>query len=931
MNPWSVQPFEEPKEYTTSPRSLVNGTIKKRALAKTGLGNMMKGRRAGGAIGFDLRCPFHEWADAKGNLAHSSTQDPRRDSSTTFFEGGKYDGLIICQHQSCGHRKQREFWEHIAVNCPEAGAVLHELEPMSLVRGRAALADDDEWFQAHPPVSLEEGRRTLAFRMGERTGGILYVDAPAGLGKSTAARDIAAERKGVGLVSNTHANLIQLQVGLEGKGGGAKRHVGLLSYDHEGQKCQNPELVEVAYQHNADPNLTVCPHMCEFYETCEVRGHIGQGVPIGVHQSVRAIAKAASLLLFIDEEGELLEESEFPPEVDERALYFLEKGVRIVPSSIEWGQVRTCMMLNAEAQLQDGGSRRTVKEKRQVKDPFTGATTTTSVVFKRRTELYQAMRNHENVVILAAGFDTSVLDGLNRADGQKVEQLVVNVMDPLADTYRIWEHASTGARRWMCPNGEVNWAVTLALFEKGATKAREHDAKKILAAAHMPIVLGIKERVPGSEKVCALLDDLEQEGRALVLRHYGADDLRGSNAYMDVDATLSIGDPWPSKAATLEETELLDAPDADGRYYRKVRSELYQFHERARNMLRGEGKRAICVHVGSVPPLRWGSGVTVGWTPGGRPESDKEAVTQDILSAIEDLGGVSEAADIVARSPSTVWGWLREGRIPAWAAAAFQESLRVLRGCKKSGENLPEKYSERAFSPQRGMEACDVGRVADGLRAVAAADHLAVQGAVPRVQDSLGSGGHEVLGGPLEAAGGRAAGVRPALRGPGLGRGEAGAAPRPGAAGAGGLSPGTERLRLAPGAGGRKLAARVHRRAHVAGSRVRREGPGHRRAGAHAGERRGGGLLGHGCPGVLLRAAGSEGEGHDHALQLRHVGEAVACRWRRARHAAGACGPPSRTAHPDASSSRRCGTASVRWRRWRTACGSARGRPAGYS
>jgi hypothetical protein len=140
----------------------------------------------------------------------------------------------------------------------------------------------------------------------------------------------------------------------------------------------------------------------------------------------------------------------------------------------------------------------------------------------------------------------------------------------------------------------------------------------------------------------------------IILGHYGA--VRGLNTMADVDALITLGDPWPNLADARNDAAFLGlAPAWQERLEAMCRAELEQAHGRIRPVHRARPGRAL--HVGTVLPSGYG------WTSGAvemrsmtrGPRAELAHVSGgDLRALVERVGGISEAARRAGCSQSTM-------------------------------------------------------------------------------------------------------------------------------------------------------------------------------------------------------------------------------------------------------------------------------------
>ncbi len=140
----------------------------------------------------------------------------------------------------------------------------------------------------------------------------------------------------------------------------------------------------------------------------------------------------------------------------------------------------------------------------------------------------------------------------------------------------------------------------------------------------------------------------------IVFGHYGA--VRGLNSMADVDALITLGDPWPHLGDARNDVAFLGLAQAwQQRLEAMCRAELEQAHGRIRPVHRARPGRAI--HVGTVLPSGYG------WTSGGvemramprGPRTDIAHVsTGEFQALVDGAGGARAAARRLGCSHATV-------------------------------------------------------------------------------------------------------------------------------------------------------------------------------------------------------------------------------------------------------------------------------------
>ena len=115
--------------------------------------------------------------------------------------------------------------------------------------------------------------------------------------------------------------------------------------------------------------------------------------------------------------------------------------------------------------------------------------------------------------------------------------------------------------------------------------------------------------------------------------------LRGSNAYADCDASITLGDPRPNLGAERDACDLLGL-DPTARLDARAAAELDQAHGRLRTITREKPGRML--HIGAVLPAWAGLEVDVRRVATGRPKT-VAAMTASDLRGLRQVTGLSQA------------------------------------------------------------------------------------------------------------------------------------------------------------------------------------------------------------------------------------------------------------------------------------------------
>lgn len=184
--------------------------------------------------------------------------------------------------------------------------------------------------------------------------------------------------------------------------------------------------------------------------------------------------------------------------------------------------------------------------------------------------LYRAVVGYDPPTVVIAGSDSG-----------RVERTVLYTRDAVR---------SRGLGEYAALAGFVRAAVEWALSDPTT-----HDIGFVSTLAVERIIAGEVRRGGG-----AIYDALRLLPSPPALGHYGA--LRGLNAFSDLDALITIGDPWPNLAGVAGVASIAGV-DADAYSEGLVEAELEQAHGRIRTIHRRRPARLL--HVGRVRPGGW--------------------------------------------------------------------------------------------------------------------------------------------------------------------------------------------------------------------------------------------------------------------------------------------------------------------------------------
>jgi hypothetical protein len=175
----------------------------------------------------------------------------------------------------------------------------------------------------------------------------------------------------------------------------------------------------------------------------------------------------------------------------------------------------------------------------------------------------------------------------------------------------------------------------------------------------------------------------------MLFGHYGA--VRGLNTMADVDALVTLGDPWPNVGDARNDAAFLGlGPTWEQRLEAMCRAELEQAHGRIRAVHRTRPGRAL--HVGTVLPSGYG------WTAGAVDLRSMQTVSaamdaSEVEKHVHTLGGMRAAARALHCSPATVIRYCRGQRAVPLEVATKLRSL-----VADQAEGDPGPLTQRSLS-----------------------------------------------------------------------------------------------------------------------------------------------------------------------------------------------------------------------------------------
>lgn len=194
--------------------------------------------------------------------------------------------------------------------------------------------------------------------------------------------------------------------------------------------------------------------------------------------------------------------------------------------------------------------------------------------------------------------------------------------------------------------GVITFKPLRAILEAAARAGSETEQYQAICRAH-----GIEAE--HGDGLVALL-----AGWDLRFGHYGA--VRGLNTMADVDAVVTLGDPWPHVGEVRNEVAFLglDKPSEE-RLEELCRAELEQAHGRIRAVHRTRPGRAL--HVGAVLPSGsgWASGsVEIRKMPSGPSRAPVHMTIDELRGVMASFGGPGRAARVVGCTERNLFRYL---------------------------------------------------------------------------------------------------------------------------------------------------------------------------------------------------------------------------------------------------------------------------------
>lgn len=304
-------------------------------------------------------------------------------------------------------------------------------------------------------------------------------------------------------------------------------------------------------------------------------------------------------------------------------------------------------------------------------------------------QLVTVLRREGRTVLMDASLDVPALSAAAGYDlSARVTRVWARDGAPVARTWIRW---GAGSRKHLIEGGELQ----LSVFANGLRHAlRWASEDPRCARVGVFAIKPFRACIDAALALLTRIDDAREHARDCLTRsgvptkylatvesclvpvvaafggavepgHYGA--LRGLDGWIGVDATITLGDPWPALLATRHEHAYFAGTESEGasRSRWQVERELEQAHGRLRAP--GLTKPARALHVGAVLPRG------PGWDQaeyrvidGGRPANEAAMSADDLREWIkrEHKGSIRAAARTLKLSDGTLRRYLdpRESR-----------------------------------------------------------------------------------------------------------------------------------------------------------------------------------------------------------------------------------------------------------------------------
>ncbi|WP_438026349.1 bifunctional DNA primase/polymerase [Sorangium sp. So ce233] len=291
--------------------------------------------------------------------------------------------------------------------------------------------------------------------------------------------------------------------------------------------------------------------------------------------------------------------------------------------------------------------------------------------------LYEALRREGATVIVDANAGIS-LEVYERAVGYRPKVTEVHVADGCA-VHRTQLRVRT-TRTAFLSQDRLDVALLVRRLREVVSWVRQDPMTRRIAIVSFKLV-EVALRSALGDDVGTAWGDLGQDEAALdeVRRllapelgklparpdfgHYGA--LRGLDEWRELDALVTLGDPWWLLTDVQRDARYIGLPDWERRYEALCAAELEQAHGRLRTVHRTRPARLL--HVGNVVPGGWRDAQV--WEPvGGRPKAERRDDADELAALVESVGGVKAVARLLGTSPGALRRYVGgERAIPAKA------------------------------------------------------------------------------------------------------------------------------------------------------------------------------------------------------------------------------------------------------------------------
>lgn len=278
--------------------------------------------------------------------------------------------------------------------------------------------------------------------------------------------------------------------------------------------------------------------------------------------------------------------------------------------------------------------------------------------------------------------------GLRAIAGPRLRWCQIDVQDG-APISRTLLYSSSSGRKKVTPGGSLNWEAFGPLLVRAIEHLEQKQAKSVLLVTYKKAADPLRKIIHMESPAIAKIGHLGARkavarftlaGGRITVAHFG--DVRGKNefkrgtgtervSWLELDAVVTIGDPFPDIDELAVTSELLGLSEAETqrRPTELAAAELAQAHGRLRPPVRS--RPGVMLHIGRVVPLGWhrGNADEPRRVPSGRPAMASAMSLDELRRLVAHAGGQRALAVSAAVHESSLSRWLSGERpVPADAA-----------------------------------------------------------------------------------------------------------------------------------------------------------------------------------------------------------------------------------------------------------------------